>query len=136
MSLIRISDMHFYAHHGCFEQERRIGTHFSVDVVLSLDTSRAQLSDCLDHTVNYADVYASVKSVMDTPAHLLEHLAHRIAVSILDTYSSVQSVNVVVRKLNPPLGGQVASASVELSLSRCDGADVAFTPQHGRCPLS
>lgn len=118
MSLIRIDGMSFYAHHGCFEAERSIGTRFRVDVTLRVDTDKAEQSDDLDDTVNYADVYSVIKREMAIPSHLLEHVAHRIALSVLEAFSSVERIDVKVSKLNPPLGGQIDAVSVELTLER------------------
>jgi dihydroneopterin aldolase len=118
MALITINDMRFYAHHGCFEQERVIGTHFRVDLSFTTDTSKAEMSDNIVDTVSYLDVYQVVKAEMMTPSHLLEHVARRVGERVLADFSSVDTVNVKVSKLNPPLGGQMDSVSVTLDLAR------------------
>lgn len=108
--------MHFYAHHGCFEQERIIGTHFCVDLSFEVDTSRAEVSDSIDDTVNYLDVYRVVKEQMEIPSNLLEHVARRVGEAVKGRFPSVISVNVKVSKMNPPLGGQMESVSVAVEL--------------------
>ena len=108
--------MRFYAHHGCFEQERAIGTHFRVDVVFETDTSQAEVSDNIGDTVSYLDVYQVVKREMAIPSNLLEHVARRIGEGIRIDFPSVTAVRVKVSKLNPPLGGQMESVRVEVSL--------------------
>jgi len=108
--------MRFYAHHGCFEQERVIGTHFRVDVAFETDTSRAEVSDNIGDTVSYLDVYQVVKREMEIPSNLLEHVARRIGEGIRNGFPSVEAVTVKVSKLNPPLGGQMESVSVEVAL--------------------
>lgn len=118
MALITINDMRFYAHHGCFEQERVIGTHFRVDLSFTTDTSRAEVSDSIVDTVSYLDVYQVVKAEMMTPSHLLEHVARRVGERVLADFPAVDTVNVKVSKLNPPLGGQMDSVSVTLDLTR------------------
>ena len=118
MALITINDMRFYAHHGCFEQERVIGTHFRVDLSFTTDTSKAEMSDNIVDTVSYLDVYQVVKAEMMTPSHLLEHVARRVGERVLADFSAVDTVNVKVSKLNPPLGGQMDSVSVTLDLAR------------------
>ena len=118
MGRIAINGMRFYAHHGCFEEERAIGTHFRVDLLFDVDTSRAEVSDNIADTVSYLDVYQTVKREMESPSNLLEHVARRIGEAVLHEYAAVQNVTVKVYKLNPPLGGQMDSVSVELSLSR------------------
>ena len=118
MGRISINGMRFYAHHGCFEQERAIGTHFVVDVSFLTDTTKSQISDDLHDTVNYLEVYQSIRTQMMHPSHLLEHVANRIGETILHNFPGVQELTVTVHKLNPPLGGQMDSVSVELTFSR------------------
>ena len=116
MATIAINGMRFYAHHGCFEQERAIGTHFRVDLVLETDTSRAEVTDNIADTVNYLEVYQVVKKEMSRPSNLLEHVARRVGERVKNDFSSVTAVRVKVSKLNPPLGGQMESVSVEVAL--------------------
>lgn len=118
MAVIRINAMHFYAHHGCFEQERAIGTNFRVDLCFETDTSRAEQTDNIADTVSYLDVYQVVKREMEVPSNLLEHVARRICDAILMQFIAVDKVTAVVHKLNPPLGGQMESVSVEITVRR------------------
>jgi dihydroneopterin aldolase len=108
--------MRFYAHHGCFQQERAIGTHFTVDIVFNTDTSRAEQSDNIADTVSYLDVYQIVKREMQQPSNLLEHVARRVGEAVLKEFPAVTDIKVKVSKMNPPLGGQMHSVSVELDL--------------------
>ena len=116
MGVISINGMSFYAHHGCFEQERAIGTHFRVDLQLETDTRRAEESDNIADTVNYLEVYQVVKREMEVPSNLLEHVAHRVGEAVLSQFPDTMSIVVRVSKLNPPLGGQMESVSVEVTL--------------------
>ena len=118
MAVITINDMRFYAHHGCFEQERTIGTHFRVDLSFTTDTSKAEVSDNIADTVSYLDVYQVVKAEMMKPSHLLEHVARRVGKRILADFPAVEKTLVKVSKLNPPLGGQMDSVSVEVEVRR------------------
>ena len=118
MGRIDINGMRFYAHHGCFEQERAIGTHFRVDLTFTTDTTRAELTDDIADTVSYLDVYQVVKSEMMKPSNLLEHVARRVGEAVLAQFAAVEDVKVKVYKLNPPLGGQMDSVSVEVALDR------------------
>lgn len=118
MAEIRINNMSFFAHHGCFEEERKIGTNFQVDCELEADTSLAEESDNINDTVNYLDVYQLIKKEMEKPSHLLEHVAKRIIDVILNTYPEVERCKVRVHKMNPPLGGQMQSVSVCLERYR------------------
>ena len=118
MGRIAINDMRFYAHHGCFDQARVIGTHFRVDLWFDVDTSAAEVSDSIGDTVNYLEVYQAVAQEMGQSSHLLEHIARRVGNRLLVQFPGIKSVGVKVYKLNPPLGGQMQSVSVELTLTR------------------
>lgn len=118
MGIISINNMEFYAFHGCFAEERRIGTRFRVDLAMQTDTSKAQQSDNINDTVNYLSVYHVVKTQMLDPSHLLECVADRIGTAVLCNFPSVESVQVTVSKLNPPLGGAIQSVSVSIEKHR------------------
>ena len=118
MSVIEINNMEFYAFHGCFPEERGIGTRFSVDLSMLVDTTIAQSSDNIDDTVNYLTAYQLVKAQMEIPSHLLEHVADRIANALLEGFDRIEHVSVKVSKLNPPLGGKMDSVSVTVDKNR------------------
>ena len=106
--------MEFYAFHGCFAEERKIGTHFKVDIALTVDTAKAQRTDDINDTVNYLSVYQVIKAQMMESSNLLEHVADRIAEAVLLEFAGVKVVELKVSKLNPPLGGKIGAVSVEL----------------------
>lgn len=114
MTTITIENMQFYAHHGCFEQEQRVGTHFTVTLTFTYAAQAAIESDDIQDAISYLDVYQVVKKEMEQPSHLIEHVAYRIKQAVFAAYPAMQSVHVKLCKLNPPLGGQVQQVSVEL----------------------
>ncbi|WP_339060670.1 dihydroneopterin aldolase [Tepidibacillus marianensis] len=114
MDKIIFQAMQFYAYHGVFEEENRLGQKFEVDVELFLSLKKAGQSDCLEDTVNYAQVYQVTKDfVMGTPKKLLESLAENIATEILSSFP-IKGVMVRVRKLQPPIPGHIQSVAVEI----------------------
>ncbi|HMM10971.1 MAG TPA: dihydroneopterin aldolase [Bacteroidales bacterium] len=114
MSIISIEGMEFYAYHGCFAEEQLIGTWFVVDLFLDVDTSEAEQSDKLHHTVNYLEVYQEVKREMEINSKLLEHLGRRILNAIGRKFPQVRHARIKVRKMNPPLGGKMDFVSLTL----------------------
>lgn len=116
MSIISIEGMEFFAYHGCFAEEQIIGTKFSVDVFLEVNTETAEQSDRLSDTVNYQAVYQLVKAEMQIKSKLLEHLAKRILDKIQAVFPDVEDASIKIRKLNPALGGKMDFVSVELFL--------------------
>lgn len=116
MSLITIENMEFYAYHGHFEEEQKIGTWFSLDLIMDVDTSKAELSDELEDTVDYSAVYQVVKEQMMIPSKLLENVGRRILNTIKERFPEVKDAQLKVRKMNPPLGGKMAFVALELKL--------------------
>jgi dihydroneopterin aldolase len=114
MSQISIEGMEFYAYHGCFEEERKIGTRFIVDLFMNVDTTQAEEDDDLSKTVNYADVYETVKREMEQPSKLLENVARRALNAVKSKYQGVESARIKIRKMNPPLGGKMLCVAIEL----------------------
>ena len=117
MSLITIENMEFYAYHGHFEEEQKIGTWFSLDLIMEVDTSKAELSDELEDTVDYSAVYQVVKEQMMIPSKLLEHVGRRILNTIKERFPDVKNAQLKVRKMNPPLGGKMAFVSLEFTMN-------------------
>ena len=107
---IELRRMTFYAYHGVAPQETRVGNTFIVDLILTAPLENAVWSDDLSDTINYATVYETVKAEMAIPSRLLEHAAGRIL-------KSLQEVELVLSKLNPPFGGDIHSASIILKES-------------------
>ncbi len=116
MSMIAIEGMEFYAYHGCFEEEKIIGTAFMVDLCFKTDTSEAEKTDELKKTVNYLKVYQVVKKEMETSSNLLEHISSRILLAVQREFPQVDWAKVKIQKLNPPLGGKMKSVSVTLEM--------------------
>ena len=106
--------MEFYAYHGHFEEEQKIGTRFSLDLIMDVDTSKAELSDELDDTVDYSAVYQVVKEQMMIPSKLLENVGRRILNTIKERFPDVKDATLKIRKMNPPLGGKMAFVALEL----------------------
>ena len=115
---ISLSGLRFYAYHGAEPQEAVVGAWYTVDITLKADSTAAILKDDLNGTVNYAQVTDVVKQQMQIRSALLEHVAGRIAGSILDRFPAVQSVTVIISKLNPPVGAPCSAASFTLAVSR------------------
>jgi len=113
MSIISIENMEFYAYHGCFKEEQQVGAWFEVNLSIEADTSKAELTDNLEDTINYQSVYLTVKQQMAKKSKLLEHVARRILDAVMAEYP-VLSAEVSIRKKNPPLGGKTNAVNVRL----------------------
>lgn len=118
MGKIFIEGLEFYAFHGFYEEEQKIGGKYLVDIELETDTYLASTQDKLEETVNYAAVTSEVSEVMKVKSKLIEHVAGRIIDRVLNKFANVECIKVKVSKINPPMGYKLKSVSVELTKNR------------------
>jgi 7,8-dihydroneopterin aldolase/epimerase/oxygenase len=112
MGLIALEGLEFFAYHGAYVEEQKIGNRYSVDLSISTDLSQAAETDRLKETVNYEDLYILVRDVMHQKHKLLEHIAHSIILKIREKYDYIDQIEVSVSKFNPPIGGVCERARV------------------------
>ncbi len=118
MDRIEIRGLRVRGRHGVFEDERRHGQTFCIDVTLERDLSGPAASDALGDTVDYATLAQQIAdAVAYTRFHLIEALADHIADIALGD-PSVEAVEV-----------RVAKPEVQLNL---DVSDVAVVVRRGR----
>ncbi|MBR0180913.1 MAG: dihydroneopterin aldolase [Prevotella sp.] len=111
-SYICLHELRFYAFHGVMPQERKVGGEFLVNVKVGYPLEQAMRSDDVADTLNYAELYELVKKEMMQPSNLLEHVMGRIAEAIEKAFPKVTSVEVIIKKVNPPMGSDSKGAEV------------------------
>ena len=112
MSKIYVNNAWFYSFHGCLHEESVIGAEYLVNVMVETNTDVAEKNDDLNSTVDYVDIYNVIKAEMDKPSKLLESVMDRMIVSIKGISSNITVVDVSIKKLSPPIGGNVDSVEL------------------------
>ncbi len=115
-SYILLQGLHFYACIGVGEQERVVGNEYVVDLRLGYPLAAAMESDDVADTLNYAEVFNVVRNVMKLPAKLLESVAGAIVRELCVRFPEIETVDLKLVKLNPPMGADSDGAGVELHL--------------------
>lgn len=114
MGLIALEGLEFFAYHGFYEEEQKIGNKYSVDIIIETEFQQAAVDDDLSATVNYEELYKIACAVMGQKSKLLEHVAFQIIDKIRGIYPFVKKVTVSVSKHNPPIGGVCSKAKITL----------------------
>src|SRR5690242_8513398 len=97
--------------HGVLPEEQVRAQPFGVDLELRVDLAPAGASDALPDTVDYGAICTAVSRVVASEHYqLLERLAQRIA-DVCREDPRVESVDVVMRKLEPPVRAEIGIAS-------------------------
>ena len=118
MGWISLKGISLKAPIGYYEQERKEGNTFILDVAVWIDTSKAGKSDELEDTLDYQQLYDLVEKIMKTEARLIEHAGHTMAEEIMARFGQVQSVKLSIAKMNPPIRGNCEKAVFELKVER------------------
>jgi 7,8-dihydroneopterin aldolase/epimerase/oxygenase len=114
MDHLVLNNMQFHAFHGVFEQEQKIGNTYIVDLKIGADLSTPCKTDQLEDSINYASVFAEIQEEMKNRCNLIEHLAENISLRVKKAFKNIQTIEIKVTKINPPLQGQLDSVSVIL----------------------
>lgn len=111
-TFIELKEMKFYAYHGVSQQEKDVGNYFTVDLRITAPLGKALHSDDLKDTINYAEVYSTIKKVMQCNCNLIEKVAGNIVNALQQQFPCITAIDLKVSKLNPPFGGDLAYAAV------------------------
>ena len=113
---IHLKGLIFFARHGVYLEERKLGQKFSVDVTIRTDLSKVR-DDDLDTTINYAQVYEVVRNLMTKgqPKRLIETLAENIAKDVLERYARAEEIRVGIYKPQVAVEGVVGGFGVEIT---------------------
>lgn len=115
-SYILLENVKFYAFHGVLPQERKVGNDYQVSLRIGYDISRAMVSDDVNDTLNYAEVYQLLSQEMSVPSALLERVAGRIGDRLFRKFPAILSIDLTIIKVNPPMGADSEGAGVEVHL--------------------
>ena len=111
--------MEFYGYHGVLPEENTLGQRFIVDLIVETDLKQAGLTDELEESISYVDLYQVCQRIVEgKPFKLIEAVAEQIASQILEGFVKVHSVIVKVIKPDPPIPGHFQSVAVEIIRSR------------------
>lgn len=114
MAIISLEGIKMFARHGFYEEEEILGNEFLIDLSVDAPIGAASMTDDLFKSVNYETLFYLCKVEMKEPAKLIETVAQRIVDRIEEHFPTVMGIRLKLTKLNPPLDGKVAKASVEI----------------------
>ena len=116
MGIIRLNQIKLHANHGCLYEEELIGGNYEVDVEMHTDFQEAAENDILSKTIDYVTVNKIVEEEMAIRSKLIEQVAWRIGKRMKDELPSLEKAIVTVKKMNPPINGNVRDVSVTISI--------------------
>lgn len=111
---IAIKGVKFYARHGVWEQEKKVGNEFIVDLSIRIPYNEQFFSDDLNNTISYADLYEIVEEEMGKPRKLLETVAATIHKRINAKWPEILGGSITICKSIPPIARMTGRSEVTL----------------------
>ncbi len=119
MLTIQLLNLQFYAYHGVYEEEQKIGAEYEVNMsVMHVEKKVPVLH--LSETINYVSVYELIKKHMQTPRQLLETVATILAQDIFKSFAEAEELSITIVKKHPPIAAFQGSVAVTYTSKRSD----------------
>ena len=109
---IRLNDLRFFSKIGVFEQERKVGNEFLMNVEVKISASSFVEED-LESSISYADIYAEIKDIMDREWLLLETVAKKIKDKLTVRWPQIEGGKISIDKMAPPIIGIDGRCGIE-----------------------
>ena len=119
MITIHLEQLRFFAYHGLFKEEQLLGNEFLVDIHLQYQPHQKTIHS-IDETVDYTLVYEMIANRMKQPTELLETIATEFCNQVMADFTSVDSIEISIKKLNPPIPKFLGTVGVTYQLNRKD----------------
>ena len=111
---IELKGLRFFAEHGMYAEERKVGNQFEIDLTVSYRVPK-QVITSMEETVNYVDIYRIVEKEFSGHKHLLETCAMQICDKLQEHFPAIRQVDISIKKINPPITNFTGSVGVSYS---------------------
>lgn len=113
---IRMRNCAFFARHGVFEEEERLGQRFYVDAELEVETGHGLEMDEIGSTVDYGAAFIEIERIITGKRRfLIEALALDVARALCEKFTPIIQATITVRKPNAPVPGVLDHVEVTVS---------------------
>lgn len=115
---VALKDVKCFALHGYYPEEQLTGIYFLVDVTVTFVPSGD--TENLDHTVNYEVLNTIILEEMERTQKMLETVVRNILDRVVANYPFLLTAVVGIRKMNPPMPGEVGHSFVQLAYTSAE----------------
>lgn len=109
---VALRDVKCFAYHGFYAEEQVLGTQFLVSIAVKFKPEGD--TENLQHTVNYEVLNSIIQLTMRRTQKLLETVVHDMLEQVKAAFPFVLHVVVGIKKLHPPMPGEIGHSFVEL----------------------
>jgi dihydroneopterin aldolase len=110
---VALEDVKCFAYHGYYPEEQLTGSHFLVSI--SVNFVHIGDTEDLQQTVNYEVLNSIIVNEMKRTQKMLETVVRNMINQVVEDFPFISSAEVGIKKLNPPMEGQIGHSFVKLS---------------------
>ena len=115
MTIIRMKKIKFFGKHGVSISEKKRGGTFEIDLEFQSNIDKCFSTDDLNHTIDYSKIYKKINdSFHSSNYNLIETLGSKICNDLISSFP-IKKIKLIIRKINPPVGGLVESVEIEIN---------------------
>jgi len=116
---ILLTGIRAFGYHGLFDFEAEEGQNFLVDLAISIDLSKASISDSISDTVDYGAIAELVvEEIEGDRVILIERLAGKIGDRVLALDTKISKVEITVHKPQAPVKAELSDIAVKITRTR------------------
>lgn len=109
----------FFARHGVYSEEERLGQRFFVDAELTVAGGKSLETDDISGTVDYGKAFNLIERIVTGERrYLIEALAMTVARKLCAEFPTVREAVVTIRKPNAPVEGVLDYVEVTVRHAR------------------
>jgi dihydroneopterin aldolase len=120
LTKICLKNIKFHSYIGCFDEEKLIGQLFSININITYNLSKPMITDDIKDTINYQNIYHIIANVMKGKYNLIERAAYKILDELWLTFPQIESIELEINKLNPPIKADIQSASFYVYMTQSE----------------
>jgi 7,8-dihydroneopterin aldolase/epimerase/oxygenase len=114
--LVQLKNLEFFAYHGLYDFEKKLGCKFIVNASLILKPQADYAT--INNTVDYTQVYQLISKWMAQPHDILEDLLVHMANDIFTSFDKINELTVSIEKATLPLPKFTGSAVITYTKKR------------------
>lgn len=108
MLTVSLHGVRIFAAKGVYKEEHTVENEFEVDVDIEAPATDVQEVPFIDYTI----IHETITIAFQQPHDLLEHFIRDMHTMLKEKFPGSGKIKVVIKKVNPPMPGEVAYARV------------------------
>lgn len=112
---MNVNHIRCYGYHGVYPEERKLGQWYIINLELYYDIARASVSDQIEDTTSYIDVYEFTKEIVENSQYqLLEALTFNLVQKLAEKFN-YEKITASVKKEKIPVNADLRNVEFTLN---------------------